>query len=75
MHVRFGGRDGENRGEQSSHGVPVPTLRDPAPSPDDIKVTREMIDAGDLLDIALLDHLVIGGGKFVSMKRERLGFR
>jgi DNA repair protein RadC len=38
-------------------------------------VTREMIDAGNLLDIAVLDHLVIGGGKFVSMKRERLGFR
>ena len=48
---------------------------DPAPSPDDIKVTREMIEAGALLDVDVLDHLVIGGGKFVSMKRERLGFR
>jgi DNA repair protein RadC len=33
-----------------------------------------MAQAGALLDIDVLDHLVIGGGRFVSMKRERLGF-
>ena len=48
---------------------------DPTPSPDDVKVTRDLIDAGVLLDIEVLDHLVIGSGAFVSMKRQRLGFR
>lgn len=48
---------------------------DPTPSPDDIRVTREMIEAGDLLGIDLLDHLVIAGGGFVSMKRQKLAFR
>jgi len=28
-----------------------------------------------LLDIEVLDHLVIGGGRWVSMKQQRLGFR
>jgi len=48
---------------------------DATPSPDDIAVTRDLVAAGDLLDIELLDHLVIGGGRFVSMKQQRLGFR
>lgn len=48
---------------------------DPTPSPDDIAVTRDLIAAGALLDIEVLDHLVIGGGRFVSMKARKLGFR
>jgi len=48
---------------------------DPTPSPDDIAVTRDLIAAGDLLEIEVLDHLVIAGGRFVSMKGQRLGFR
>lgn len=47
---------------------------DPTPSPDDIIVTRSMVEAGKLLDIEVLDHLVIGQGKFVSMKECGLGF-
>ena len=49
--------------------------RDPTPSPDDVAVTRDLIAAGTLLDIELLDHLVIAGGRFVSLKAQRLGFR
>lgn len=41
---------------------------------DDVAVTRAMIQAGKLLDIETLDHLVIGGGKFVSLKEKGLGF-
>jgi DNA repair protein RadC len=47
---------------------------DPTPSPDDIAVTRDMIQAGKLLDIEILDHIVIGGGRWISMKQKRLGF-
>jgi len=47
---------------------------DPSPSPDDITLTRTVRQAGKLLDIDVLDHLVIGGNKFVSMKERSLGF-
>jgi DNA repair protein RadC len=47
---------------------------DPTPSPDDVAVTRAMVQAGKLLDIDLLDHLVIGQGKWVSLKERGLGF-
>ena len=47
---------------------------DPAPSPDDVAITRAIVQAGKLLDIELLDHLVIGRGRFVSMKERGLGF-
>ena len=56
------------------YGVPVPTLRDPTPSPDDVAVTRAVVQAGKLLDIDTLDHLVIGRGRFVSLKERGLGF-
>ena len=47
---------------------------DPTPSPDDVTVTRAIVQAGKLLDIELLDHLVIGQGKWVSLKERGLGF-
>ncbi len=47
---------------------------DPAPSPEDVALTRGVIQAGKLLDIDLLDHLVIGQGKYVSMKERGLAF-
>jgi len=47
---------------------------DPTPSPDDVAVTRAMVQAGRLLDIDLLDHLVIGGSRYVSLKERGLGF-
>jgi len=48
---------------------------DPTPSPDDVAVTRAIIEAGKLLDIEVLDHLVIGQGKYVSLKERGLGFK
>jgi DNA repair protein RadC len=73
-HVRFGERDGANRNEKSVYGGPVPTLRVPEPSPEDVLVTREIVAAGVLLDVEVLDHLVIGQGRFVSLRERGLGF-
>ncbi len=47
---------------------------DPSPSPEDTALTRAAVQAGKLMDIEVLDHLVIGHGKFVSMKEKGLGF-
>lgn len=47
---------------------------DPTPSPEDITLTRALIQAGRLLDIEVLDHLVIGQGRFVSLKERGLAF-
>jgi DNA repair protein RadC len=47
---------------------------DPTPSPDDVAVTRELVKAGQLLDVEVLDHLVIGDGRHVSLRRRGLGF-
>jgi DNA repair protein RadC len=47
---------------------------DPTPSPDDVAVTRAILQAGKLLDIDVLDHLVIGQGSWVSLKERGLGF-
>ena len=47
---------------------------DPTPSPEDVAVTRAIVQAGKLVDVELLDHLIIGGNKFVSLKEKGLGF-
>ena len=47
---------------------------DPTPSPDDVAVTRAIVQAGKLLDVDVLDHLVIGQGKWASLKERGLGF-
>lgn len=47
---------------------------DPSPSPEDGAMTRALVQAGTLVDISLLDHLIIGHGTFVSLKSRGLGF-
>jgi DNA repair protein RadC len=47
---------------------------DPTPSPDDIAVTRAIVQAGKMMDIDILDHLVVGTGRYVSLKERGLGF-
>jgi len=47
---------------------------DPTPSADDVKVTEQIVQAGKLLDIEVLDHLVIGQQRYVSLKERGLGF-
>lgn len=47
---------------------------DPRPSPQDVAVTKSLIEAGKLLDMEVIDHVVIGGTNWVSMRREGLAF-
>ena len=48
---------------------------DPTPSPEDVAITRDLVAAGKLMDIELLDHLIIGqGGRFTSLKEQGQGF-
>lgn len=47
---------------------------DPTPSPDDVAITRAILQAGELLDVKLLDHIIIGSGRFISLKERGLGF-
>lgn len=47
---------------------------DPNPSPDDVALTRVVSQAGELLQIECLDHLIVGDGKYVSLKSRGLGF-
>jgi DNA repair protein RadC len=46
---------------------------DPTPSVEDHQVTRRLVEAGNLLGIPLLDHVVIGNGTYRSL-REQMGF-
>jgi len=47
---------------------------DPTPSPDDIRITAEVVKAGKLMDIELLDHLIIGHQRFLSLREQGKGF-
>jgi DNA repair protein RadC len=43
---------------------------DPTPSPEDVALTRKLVEAGNLLDIPVLDHLILGDGKYISLKEK-----
>ena len=47
---------------------------DPTPSPEDVQMTRHIREAGMLLDIELLDHIIVGYNCWVSLKEQGLGF-
>ena len=47
---------------------------DPAPSPDDVSMTRQALEAGKTLDIDVLDHVVIGQQRWVSLREKGLAF-
>lgn len=49
---------------------------DPTPSPEDVRTTDQLRQAGELLDIELLDHIILGHERrYVSLKERGLGFR
>ena len=74
-------RIGELFREALRHNAPAIILAhnhpsgDPQPSPDDVAMTKQAIEAGELLDVEVLDHVVIAHGGFVSMKQQGLAFR
>ena len=47
---------------------------DVTPSPEDVFVTRQIVQAGGLLEIDVLDHLIIGRGQWTSLRERGLGF-
>ncbi|WP_311516569.1 DNA repair protein RadC [uncultured Anaerococcus sp.] len=42
----------------------------PTPSMEDLQITKRLVDAGEILDISVLDHIIIGKDKFYSFKKE-----
>ena len=40
---------------------------DPTPSQDDLKITAQLVDAGQMMDIKVLDHIIVGNKSFTSM--------
>lgn len=46
----------------------------PTPSPEDIRITAHLYEAGRLLDIQLLDHVIIGDNQYASLRALGLGF-
>jgi len=47
---------------------------DPEPSPEDITLTRRLIEAGQLMEVDMLDHLIIGRGRHISLRERGAGF-
>lgn len=43
---------------------------DPAPSPEDIEITARLVEAGQIIGIDVLDHIILGDQKFVSLKEK-----
>ena len=41
---------------------------DPTPSPEDIAVTEQLVQAGKVLDIELVDHVIIGNNRYISLR-------
>ena len=52
-----------------------PSSASPTPSPEDVSLTKAMVEAGRLVDIDLLDHLIIGHGRYVSLKAKMPGLQ
>lgn len=47
---------------------------DPTPSRDDVAFTSALLRAGELIEVDVLDHIVFGRGRYVSMRQQKLGF-
>ena len=70
VHVRFGERAGRDRQVKARFGAPVPTLRAPTPSREDVAFTKRLAAAGEVVGVRLLDHLIVGANRrWASLRR------
>ena len=44
------------------------------PSPDDVSITRDLVQLGEMLDLEVIDHLVVSAEGYTSLREQRLGF-
>ena len=44
----------------------------PEPSDNDLEITKRLVMAGEILGISVLDHLIIGDGRYVSLKERMI---
>ena len=56
-------------GLESSDGHAIPHI-----NTEDVRLTETIVQVGEMLGISLLDHLVIGQARWVSLKEQKLGF-
>ena len=47
---------------------------DPTPSGDDIRITRQLIQAGRIMGIEVLDHLILGEGRYLSFREQGIAW-
>ena len=47
---------------------------DPTPSPEDVQITKMAADIGETLGITVIDHIVVAGGRWISLRERGLGF-
>ena len=45
---------------------------DPTPSPEDIQLTKRLVESGSIVGVDVLDHLVLGDGTYTSLKEQGL---
>ena len=45
---------------------------DPTPSYQDVEISKKVVEAGNLMDIHLLDHIIIGDHSYVSLKAQKI---
>ena len=43
---------------------------DPSPSAEDLRITKQLVEAGKIIDIKVLDHIILGNGRHFSMREE-----
>lgn len=56
------------------YGAPVPTLWSAEPSPEDVRVTEEAVQAGKLLGIEVLDRIFVSREVWLPLREQKLGF-
>jgi len=54
------------------YGAPVPTPRNPEPSREDIRITRQLVEAGQLMGVPVHAHLILAGDTYTSLAERGL---